>query len=75
MSCGQMSQECTAGIQGLQGWLVLCEASVLHSDWQKASEKGLFIHLCCINAQHAMPERIQMKSFYQRTSSLVMQSM
>lgn len=53
----------------------MCEASVLQSDWQKASEKGLFIHLCCINAQHAMPEGFQIKSFYQRTSNLVMLSM
>lgn len=53
----------------------VCEASVLQSDWQKANEKGLFIHLRCINAQHAMPERFQIKSFYQRTSNLVMLSM
>lgn len=50
----------------------VCEASVLQSDWQEASEKGAFIHLCCVHAQHAMPERILIKSFYLRTSNLVM---
>lgn len=55
MSCGQMSQECTAGIQGLQGRLLLCVRRLLCSQiGRKPVRKDIYslmLHLC--SACHA----------------------